>query len=39
MAGKTLERLKETIWLAAQDVKADWRSKDVYRWDLAALWR
>nr|WP_245168488.1 bacteriophage antitermination protein Q [Enterobacter roggenkampii] len=29
VAGKTLERLKKLIWLAAQDVKAELAGKDV----------
>ncbi|CZU16740.1 antiterminator [Klebsiella quasipneumoniae] len=38
MAGKTMERLKKLIWLAAQDVKAELAGKDVYQHqDLAAL--
>ncbi|HGG8857802.1 TPA: bacteriophage antitermination protein Q [Enterobacter roggenkampii] len=38
VAGKTLERLKKLIWLAAQDVKAELAGKDVYQHqDLAAL--
>ncbi|HBL4694257.1 TPA: antiterminator [Citrobacter freundii] len=38
VAGKTMERLKKLIWLAAQDVKADLAGKDVYQHqDLAAL--
>lgn len=38
MAGKTMERLKKLIWLAAQDVKAELAGKDVYHHqDLAAL--
>ncbi|MEN4503556.1 bacteriophage antitermination protein Q [Enterobacter hormaechei subsp. xiangfangensis] len=38
MAGKTMERLKKLIWLAAQDVKAELAGKNVYQHqDLAAL--
>jgi len=38
VAGKTLDRLKALIWLAAQDVKAELAGKDVYQHqDLAAL--
>ncbi|HHM4202956.1 TPA: bacteriophage antitermination protein Q [Klebsiella pneumoniae] len=38
VAGKTLERLKKLIWLAAQDVKAELAGKDVYQHqELAAL--
>lgn len=38
VAGKTMERLKKLIWLAAQDVKADLAGEDVYQHqDLAAL--
>ncbi|MBW9438388.1 bacteriophage antitermination protein Q [Enterobacter roggenkampii] len=38
VAGKTMERLKNLIWLAAQDVKAELAGKDVYQHqDLAAL--
>lgn len=38
VAGKTMERLKKLIWLAAQDVKADLAGKYVYQHqDLAAL--
>ncbi|HED1419991.1 TPA: antiterminator [Kluyvera georgiana] len=38
VAGKTMERLKKLIWLAAQDVKAELAGKDVYQQqDLAAL--
>ena len=38
VAGKTMERLKRLIWLAAQDVKAELAGKDVYQQqDLAAL--
>lgn len=38
VAGKTVERLKKLIWLAAQDVKAELAGKDVYQHqDLAAL--
>lgn len=38
VAGKTVERLKKLVWLAAQDVKAELAGKDVYQHqDLAAL--
>ncbi|HGH4716786.1 TPA: bacteriophage antitermination protein Q [Enterobacter hormaechei] len=38
VAGKTMERLKKLIWLAAQDVKAELAGKNVYQHqDLAAL--
>ncbi|EFC9651072.1 bacteriophage antitermination protein Q [Escherichia coli] len=38
VAGKTMERLKKLIWLAAQDVKAELAGKGVYQHqDLAAL--
>lgn len=38
VAGKTMERLKQLIWLAAQDVKAELAGRDVYQHqDLAAL--
>ena len=38
VAGKTMERLKKLIWLAAQDVKAELAGKYVYQQqDLAAL--
>lgn len=38
VAGKTMERLKKLIWLAAQDVKAGLAGKYVYQQqDLAAL--
>lgn len=38
VAGKTMDRLKKLIWLAAQDVKADLAGKYVYQHqDLAAL--
>jgi len=38
VAGKTLERLKKLIWLAAQDVKAELAGRDPYQYaDLAAL--
>lgn len=38
VAGKTLERLKKLIWLAAQDVKAGLAGRDPYQYaDLAAL--
>lgn len=38
VAGKTMERLKKLIWLAAQDVKAELAGREVYQQqDLAAL--
>lgn len=38
VAGKTLDRLKALIWLAAQDVKAELAGREVYQQqDLAAL--
>ncbi|NIG42560.1 antiterminator [Enterobacter sp. Acro-832] len=38
VAGKTMERLKKLIWLAAQDVKAELAGREVYQHqDLAAL--
>ena len=38
VAGKTMQRLKKLIWLAAQDVKAELAGKYVYQHqDLAAL--
>ncbi|HDS6883382.1 TPA: antiterminator, partial [Citrobacter freundii] len=38
VTGKTMERLKKLVWLAAQDVKAELAGKDVYQHqDLAAL--
>lgn len=38
VAGKTMERLKKLVWLAAQDVKAELAGRDVYQQqDLAAL--
>lgn len=38
VAGKTMDRLKALIWLAAQDVKAELAGRDVYQYgDLAAL--
>ncbi|HFU0596199.1 TPA: bacteriophage antitermination protein Q [Escherichia coli] len=38
VAGKTMDRLKALIWLAAQDVKAGLGGRDVYQYnDLAAL--
>lgn len=38
VAGKTMERLKKLIWLAAQDVKSELAGKDMYQHqDLAAL--
>ncbi|MCW8352051.1 bacteriophage antitermination protein Q [Citrobacter portucalensis] len=38
MAKKTIDRLRQLIWLAAQDVKAELAGKDVYQQqDLAAM--
>ncbi len=38
VAGKTMERLKKLVWLAAQDVKAELSGRDVYQQqDLAVL--
>ncbi|MBW9633794.1 bacteriophage antitermination protein Q [Escherichia coli] len=38
LAKKTIERLRQLIWLAAQDVKAELSGHDVYQYgDLAAL--
>lgn len=38
VAGKTMERLKKLIWLAAQDVKAELAGREVYQQqDLATL--
>lgn len=38
VAKKTIERLRQLIWLAAQDVKAELGGKDTYQYcDLAAL--
>ncbi|SPW26721.1 Phage antitermination protein Q [Edwardsiella tarda] len=38
VAKKTINRLRQLIWLAAQDVKAELAGKDVYQYgDLAAL--
>jgi hypothetical protein len=38
VAGKTMERLKKLIWLAAQDVKAELAGRETYEYqDLAAL--
>ena len=38
VAKKTTDRLRQLIWLAAQDVKAELAGKDVYQYgDLAAL--
>ncbi|AKR76987.1 MULTISPECIES: bacteriophage antitermination protein Q [Edwardsiella] len=38
VAKKTIDRLRQLIWLAAQDVKAELAGKDVYQYgDLAAL--
>ncbi|EHQ6022748.1 antiterminator [Salmonella enterica] len=38
LAAKTIQRLRQLIWLAAQDVKAKLAGRDVYQYgDLAAL--
>lgn len=38
VAKKTMDRLRQLIWLAAQDMKAELAGKDVYQYgDLAAL--
>jgi hypothetical protein len=38
VAGKTMERLRQLIWLAAQDVKAELAGRDTYEYQkLAAL--
>ncbi|APY40621.1 antiterminator [Salmonella enterica subsp. enterica serovar Bovismorbificans] len=38
VAKKTIDRLRQLIWLAAQDVKAELAGRDVYQYgDLAAL--
>lgn len=38
VAKKTMERLRQLIWLAAQDVKAELAGRDIYQYgDLAAL--
>lgn len=36
VAGKTMERLKKLIWLAAQDVKAELAGKDAYEYQKLA---
>lgn len=36
MAGKTLERLKKLIWLAAQDVKAELAGRETYEYQALA---
>ncbi|CZY10349.1 phage antitermination protein Q [Enterobacter bugandensis] len=36
VAGKTLERLKKLIWLAAQDVKADLVGRETYEYQALA---
>ena len=36
VAGKTLERLKKLIWLAAQDVKAELAGRDTYEYQALA---
>ncbi|WP_334368635.1 bacteriophage antitermination protein Q [Escherichia coli] len=37
VAGKTLDRLKALIWLAAQDVKAELAGRDTYEYQKLAL--
>lgn len=42
VAGKTLDRLKKLIWLAAQDVKLSWqgvRRTNIRRWRSWLAWR
>ncbi|TDN64267.1 bacteriophage antitermination protein Q [Scandinavium goeteborgense] len=36
VAGKTMERLRQLIWLAAQDVKADLAGRDTYEYQKLA---
>ena len=36
LAGKTMERLKKLIWLAAQDVKAELAGRDTYEYQALA---
>ncbi|KKF70223.1 bacteriophage antitermination protein Q [Citrobacter amalonaticus] len=36
VAGKTMERLKKLIWLAAQDVKAELAGRDMYEYQTLA---
>lgn len=36
MAGKTMERLKKLIWLAAQDVKAELAGREIYEYQALA---
>ncbi|HGV4364199.1 TPA: bacteriophage antitermination protein Q, partial [Enterobacter hormaechei] len=36
VAGKTMERLKKLIWLAAQDVKAELSGRDTYEYQALA---
>ncbi|ENU0191497.1 bacteriophage antitermination protein Q [Klebsiella oxytoca] len=36
VAGKTMERLKKLIWLAAQDVKAELAGRDAYEYQVLA---
>ncbi|MEG7499356.1 bacteriophage antitermination protein Q, partial [Enterobacter hormaechei] len=36
VAGKTMERLKKLIWLAAQDVKADLAGRETYEYQALA---
>lgn len=38
VAGKTMERLKKLIWLAAQDVKAELGGRDVYQYNDRRRW-
>lgn len=37
VAGKTMERLKKLIWLAAQDVKAELSGRETYEYQALAL--
>ncbi|MZQ67712.1 bacteriophage antitermination protein Q, partial [Escherichia coli] len=37
IAGKTLERLKKLIWLAAQDVKSELAGRETYEYQELAL--
>ena len=36
VAGKTMERLKKLIWLAAQDVKREWAGRETYEYQKMA---
>jgi hypothetical protein len=38
VAGKTMERLKKLIWLAAQDVKAELAGRETYEYQALASW-